>query len=104
MGNNGAVHAAATCFELRIRQSRSLKAKRAVVRPITDGLRHRFRLSVAEVAHQDDWHRAAIAVAAVGESEHRVRELLDAAERFVAGAPGAELVDVSTSWLEWEPR
>ena len=30
-------------------QSRSRKAKRAAVRPIADGLRHRFRISVAEV-------------------------------------------------------
>ena len=39
-------------------QSRSLKAKRAAIRPIVDGLRHRFRISVAEVDHQDQWQRA----------------------------------------------
>jgi hypothetical protein len=38
----------------------------------------------------------------VGESEHRVVELLDAAERFVAGAPDIELLDVKTAWLESE--
>jgi uncharacterized protein YlxP (DUF503 family) len=100
--DNGDVHAAAVRFDLHIPQSRSLKAKRAAVRPIVDGLRHRLRISVAEVDHQDQWQRAGIAVAVVAESEGRVRELLDAAERFVAGAPDVELLDVETAWLEAE--
>jgi hypothetical protein len=89
-------------FELHVRASRSLKAKRAAVRPILDGLRHRFRISVAEVDHHDQWQRATIAVAVVGESERRVRELLEAAERFVAGAPEVELIGSSIGWLEVE--
>jgi uncharacterized protein YlxP (DUF503 family) len=96
------VHAAATSFELHIPESRSLKAKRAAIRPIVDGLRHRFRISVAEVDHHDQWQRATIAIAVVGESEGRVRELLDAAERFVAGAPGVELIRTEIGWLELE--
>jgi hypothetical protein len=89
-------------FDLHIPVSRSLKAKRAVIRPIVDGLRHRFRISVAEVGHLAQWQRATIAVAVVAESEHRVRELLDAAERFVAGAPDVELVGCQIGWLELE--
>ncbi len=87
-------------FDLHVPESRSLKAKRAVIRPIVDGLRHRFRISVAEVDHQDQWQRAAIAVAVVGESEGRVRELLDAVERFVVGAPDVELIGCEVGWLE----
>ena len=60
------VHAAAVCFDLHVPESRSLKAKRAAIRPIVDGLRHRFQVSVAEVDHQDQWQRAAIGVAVVG--------------------------------------
>jgi uncharacterized protein YlxP (DUF503 family) len=100
--HNGVMHAAAVSFDLHIPQSRSLKAKRAVLRPIVEGLRNRFRISVAEVDHHDQWQRAEIAIAVVGESEHRVVELLDAAERFVAGAPDIELLEVTTAWLESE--
>ena len=89
-------------FDLHVPQSRSLKAKRAAIRPIVDGLRHRFRISVAEVGYLDQWQRATIAVAVVAESEGRVRELLDAAERFVAGAPDVELLGSSVGWLESE--
>ena len=96
------MHAAAMSFDLHVPASRSLKSKRAVIRPIVDGMRHRFRISVAEVDHQNQWQRATIAVAVVAESEGRVRELLDAAERFVAGAPDVELLGCEIGWLEME--
>jgi uncharacterized protein YlxP (DUF503 family) len=77
-----------------------LKAKRAAIRPIVDGLRHRFRISVAEVDHQDQWQRATIGVALVAESDGRVQELLDAVERFVVGAPDVDLLGTETAWLD----
>lgn len=83
-------------------ESRSLKAKRAAIRPIVDGLRHRFHLSVAEVDHQDTWQRAAIAVGVVAESDGHLREILDRVDRFVASAASVELLDVETAWLEPE--
>jgi uncharacterized protein YlxP (DUF503 family) len=94
------MHAAAVRFELFVPESGSLKAKRAVLRPIVDGLRHRLKVSVAEVDHQDTWQRAAIAVALVAESDGRLRELLASVERLVANAPDVELLDVETAWLE----
>jgi uncharacterized protein YlxP (DUF503 family) len=55
---------------------------------------------VAEVAHQDQWQRAEIAVAIVAESDGRVQHLLDGVERFVAAAPAVELLGTETAWLE----
>jgi len=94
------VHAVAVCFELHVPESRSLKAKRAAIRPIVDGLRHRFHVSVAEVDHQDAWQRAAIGVALVSGSPGHLQEQLDSVERFVAYAPDIEVLDVDTTWLE----
>jgi uncharacterized protein YlxP (DUF503 family) len=94
------MHAAAICFDLHVPESRSLKAKRAAVRPIVDGLRHKYRLSVAEVDHQDQWQRTAIAVAAVAESDGRLRRVLEQVERYIAGAPDVELIDVTTAYLD----
>jgi uncharacterized protein YlxP (DUF503 family) len=96
------VYAAAVLFDLHIPQSRSLKVKRAAVRPIVDGLRHRFHVSVAEVDHHDQWQRAAVAVAVVGVSESQVRGLLASIERFVVTAADVELLDIETAWLESE--
>jgi uncharacterized protein len=93
------MHAAAVRFELFIPESRSLKAKRAAVRPIVDGLRHRFRLSVAEVDHQDTWQRSAVAVAVVAGSDGHLRDVLDTVERYVDGAPDVEVLDVERAEL-----
>jgi uncharacterized protein YlxP (DUF503 family) len=93
------MHAAALRFELFIPESHSLKAKRAAVRPIVDGLRHRFRLSVAEVDHQDTWQRAAVAVAVVAGTDGRLREVLETVERYVDGAPGVELLEIERAEL-----
>jgi uncharacterized protein YlxP (DUF503 family) len=93
------MHAAALRFELFIPESQSLKAKRAAVRPIVDGLRHRFRLSVAEVDHQDTWQRAAVAVAVVAGTDGRLREVLETVERYVDGAPGVELLEIERAEL-----
>lgn len=98
--HNGAVHAAAVRFDLHIPESRSLKAKRAAIRPVVDGLRHRFKVSVAEVDHLDRWQRASIGVALVSGSEGHLREVLESVERFVDSAAGVELIDVETTWLE----
>jgi uncharacterized protein YlxP (DUF503 family) len=96
------MHAAAVCFDLHVPESRSLKTKRAVIRPIIDGLRARFHVSVSEVDFQDQWQRAAIGVAVIGSSNGQVRDALASVERFVAMAPDIELLDVETAWLESE--
>jgi hypothetical protein len=97
---NGVVHAAAMTFDLHVPESRSLKAKRAVIRPVVDGLRHRYHLSVAETGYLDQWQRAEIAVAVVAASDDRVREVLDTVERFVANAAGVELLGSEVAWLD----
>jgi uncharacterized protein YlxP (DUF503 family) len=94
------VHAAAVTFDLHVPESRSLKAKRAVIRPVVDSLRHRFHLSVAETGHLDQWQRAEIGVAIVAGSDDRVQEILGTVERFVANAEGVELLDAQIAWLD----
>lgn len=97
---DGHVHAAAVCFDLHVPESRSLKAKRAAIRPIVDGLRHRFRVSVAEVDHLDQWQRAAIGVALVSGSSRHLHEVLDSVTRFVESADGVEVLSGDVSFLE----
>lgn len=71
--------------------SRSLKAKRAYVRPIVAALR-RFEVSAAEVGAQELHGRAEIGVAVVAAEPSHVGEVLDACERLVAGRPEVELL------------
>jgi uncharacterized protein len=77
-----------------------LKEKRAVVRPIVDGIRNRFAVSVAETGHQDRWQRAEIGVAAVSSSPKVVTEVVDEVERFVWSFPEVEVLETRRFWAE----
>lgn len=87
-------------FDLHVPGSRSLKTKRRAIRPIVDGLRAKFRVSVAEVDGQEQWQRSVLAVAAVSGSISHLDDLLANCERFVYAAPDVEVLDVQTSYLE----
>jgi uncharacterized protein YlxP (DUF503 family) len=93
------VHAAVLAIDLHLPQPRSLKAKRAVVKPVVEGCRRRFGVSVAEVGHQDRWQRAEIGVAAVASSHTQLVELLDAVERFVWSFPELDVISCERTWL-----
>ena len=95
------MHAAALAIDLHLVHPdvRSLKAKRAVVKPVVEGCRRRFGVSVAEVGHQDLWQRAEIGVAAVASSHRQLVEVLDAVERFVWSFPEVEVVSCERTWI-----
>jgi uncharacterized protein YlxP (DUF503 family) len=84
-------------FDLRIPGSHSLKQKRHVVKTLTNGLRAKFNVSVAEVEHHDLWQRAAIAVAATGGQEYHLRKVMHEVERFVERWAEVELIDAQLS-------
>ena len=87
-------------IEFHIPDAHSLKEKRAVIRPIIDGLRNRFRVSVAEVAHQNLWQRAVIGIAVVGADVSSVELVLSNCERFVESFPEIAVLEVEQSWAE----
>ena len=80
-------------FDLRIRESHSLKQKRHVIRSLTAALRQAFPVSVAEVDHHDLWQRATIAVAAVGADQHHLRRVMHAVEQRVDAWIEVEVID-----------
>lgn len=84
-------------FDLRIRESHSLKQKRHVVKALAAALRRRFNVSVAEVDHQELWQRAAIAVAAVGGEEYHLAQVTGEIERFVDTWPAVEVLGVAVT-------
>jgi uncharacterized protein YlxP (DUF503 family) len=65
-------------LELFLPSSQSLKDKRRVLRRLKDRL-GALNVSVAEVAHQDVWQRAGLAVVAVAESDQGVERRLTSA-------------------------
>lgn len=85
-------------WELHLPGCHSLKEKRGTLKPLTEGLRRRLNVSVAETDHQDLWQRAEIACAAVGSARPVVEETLRAADRVVEEADGVRIVDTMTVW------
>jgi hypothetical protein len=98
------VHAAALRIELYLRDCRSLKAKRATIRPIIEGLFKRHRVSVSEVGHHDAWHQATVGVAAVAPSQAHLRDVLDDVERFVWSFTEVEVLRIDRLWIEEEEK
>jgi uncharacterized protein YlxP (DUF503 family) len=70
---------------LHFPQVASLKGKRAELNRVKALLRDRCGASVAEVAHQDSWQRATLAVAVAGRSPARCSEAADAVRRMLDG-------------------
>lgn len=68
---------------LQIPESGSLKAKRQVLRRITDRVKARFNASVAEVDDNDLWQKAQLAVAVVGNERRFVGEQMDKILQFI---------------------
>ena len=94
------MHVCALRVELHLPFCHSLKEKRAIVRPVIDGLLNRFRVSVSEVDHHDLWQRCTIGVAVVGSSAGHVEDVIDHCERFVWSFPEVEVLGTERSWLE----
>jgi uncharacterized protein len=71
--------------ELHFPEAGSLKGKRKYVKSAKAQLQQRFGASVAEVDHHDLWQRAGLTIACVARRHSELQQLLDGAERYLAG-------------------
>ena len=94
---------AALRVEIHIPTPQSLKQKRAVLRPIIEGLRRLGSFSVAEVDHHDDWQRATVGVAVVAPDGRGLDMQISKLRRYLDSRLEIEVVDVFISELE-EPE
>ncbi|MBV9793874.1 MAG: DUF503 domain-containing protein [Actinobacteria bacterium] len=87
------MYVAALTLDVLLGDVRSLKQKRAVVRPLVADLRRHYPgVAVAETGHLDLHRRAEIGVAVVSATAANATEVLDECERRVAGHPEIELL------------
>ncbi len=89
-------------LDLLLGDVHSLKEKRSVVRPIVAELKRRFEVSAAEAGHLDLHRRALIGVAVVAADRAHCVDVLDAAERLVAGRPEVDIVSAHTAFHSLE--
>jgi len=77
---------------LLMRESRSLKDKRQVLRSIKDRLQNRFNISIAEVEEQDHLQLAVLGVAMVSNEADHIRHTFDEIIQALRTHPVAELI------------
>ena len=93
-----------TRFDIFIPASRSLKAKRQVVRSVVANVQNKFNVSAAEVDHQDLWQRSVLGVSCVAESPGHCRKVLQEVEKTMGRVAlgNAEIIDRSVDVVAWE--
>jgi uncharacterized protein YlxP (DUF503 family) len=96
--------AAALRFELHLPWSQSLKEKRAVLRPLIEGLRRQLSVSVSEIDHHDTWQRVALGVAVVASDGGRLDSLIDRIRRYVDENLEVEVCEVAVFYMEESPQ
>jgi uncharacterized protein YlxP (DUF503 family) len=90
-------------LSLSIPAASSLKDKRQVVRKITDRIRGRFDVAVAEVGENDIWQRTQLGVVAVGNDRRFVNEVLDKVRGFVDELYLAPILDQELELMSYGP-
>jgi uncharacterized protein YlxP (DUF503 family) len=78
---------------LLVREARSLKDKRRVLRSLKDRLRNRFNVAVAEVAAMDSRQQIVLGLAAVSNAHRHAADQMNQIAEWLRRAPTAELVE-----------
>lgn len=86
--------------EIHIPATRSLKAKRSVVKHLVETSRQRFGVSASEVSHHELWQRSGLGFCVVAPSAAHAQHLLDQVERFIWAHPQIEVISIHRHWLE----
>lgn len=94
---------AALRVELHLPTPQSIKEKRAILRPLIEGLRRLGSYSIAEVDHHDSWQRATIGVAIAAPDGKSLAMHVTKLRRYLDTRIDIEVVDIFLSELE-EPE
>ncbi|MEO6403191.1 MAG: DUF503 domain-containing protein [Vicinamibacteria bacterium] len=85
--------------EVRFSEAQSLKDKRQPLRSILARVRQNHNVSIAEVAHHDQWQRAGLAVVGVNTEKAAMERTLDEILREIEETPGVNYAEGQKQWL-----
>lgn len=94
------MRAAAIRVEIHLPMPQSLKAKRAVLRPVLEGMRRLGSYSVAEVGHQNDWQRATLGVAVVARDGASLDAYVTSLRRYLDGCLEIDVLEFLQEEME----
>lgn len=86
-------------LELHFPGARSLKDKRQALRSFEQRTRNRHNVALAEVANQDLWQRATLAVVSLNTDPVHLEQALSAVAAEAATARDFELLEQRMEWL-----
>ena len=92
-------HLVVIYITLAIPHAQSLKDKRQAVKSLKDRLRARLNASVAEIAFQDEWQRAGIAVAMISNDKKKLQQDIAIIQQLVDVARDISVLAVEQEWL-----
>lgn len=72
--------------------SKSLKYKRRILKSLTEKLRNKFNISVAEVGDSEKWQTASLGISTVSNSGYRIDNVLDNVMRFIETDGRVEII------------
>jgi len=80
---------------LHLHDNRSLKGKRKIVKSMVEKVKHKFKVSIAEVGSNDKWQKIELGVSAVGNDRRHIDTSLNNILAFLDSLYLAEIVDSS---------
>lgn len=86
-------------LDLHILESQSLKEKRFVIKSLTDRIKNKFNVSVAEVDANDLWQRAVIGIAYVSNETVMVNKVFEQIKNLVLSVHSVELINSTMELL-----
>ncbi len=91
------MHVAVGRLDIHLPMSHSLKDKRQVARSLSERIRSRFNVSVAEEGGNNRWQSLTLVVSVVGNEANQARETLSQVANFVEETrPDVALLSLST--------
>lgn len=84
---------------LYLPDSASLKNKRSVIQSLTVRIRNKFNVSISEVAENELWQKAVLAVAIVSNDSRYANKVLSKIIDLVQTDLGVELIDYSVEMI-----
>ena len=85
---------------LRLPENASLKGKRQILKSITERVKNRFNVSIAEVDDHDLWQLVTLGITCVSNSHQHANEMLSKVVNFIEKSRfDAELLDYEVEMI-----
>lgn len=86
---------------LYLSEPQSLKDKRRVIKSLTEKLRNRFNLAVAETGALDSWNHCELGVSCISNEAGHADSMMASAINFIENVGTVELTDVQTEIIPY---